>query len=82
MTARARAVPERVAESRLVYWCAENAIWVDLSEGPVCPSIGHCVGENNHRMRKRRFWVCSECQQIYRLKRDWKEHLCYDDDGI
>ncbi len=64
-------------ESRLVYWCKHCCHHVSISYGRECPSVD-CVREDGWqtRMRKRRMWVCPECECAYFKKPE--EHTCHD----
>lgn len=71
--------PERVAESRLVYWCAADSWWVPLEDGPECPSMDAHIGQGG-RMRKRRWLICSVCGECFTVdafgREEFEGHVC------
>lgn len=62
----------RTGESKLVGYCKECLVWVEETGGS-CPT-----GDCTLRLRKRRFIICSECQQSYTTKTVFNTHECYD----
>lgn len=58
-------------------WCPVAKTHQDADD-PVC-GRSDCLGElrPTHRLRKRRMFVCSKCEQGYFTLNSFKRHECY-----
>jgi len=62
----------RTGESKLVGHCKDCLVWVGETSGP-CPMM-----DCTNRLRRRRFIICSECQQSYTSRFLFNKHECHD----